>query len=620
MHKEQLTEINKLLRTWILTMTTEAGSGHPTSSLSAVELMSTLFFGGGNGASDAFFRFDKDDIDYFANDRLIFSKGHASPLFYALWACADGIEADELHTLRKIDSRLEGHPTVRFPFTEAATGSLGQGLSIGLGTALAQKKLDGSTARTWVLLGDSEMAEGQVWEAMAVACHYEVNNLIAVVDVNRLGQRGETMLGHHVDVYAERARAFGWNALIVDGHDVDAIIQAYGEAIHEQKRPTMIIAQTIKGKGVSFIEDKNGWHGKALNREELATALAEIGNVDFQLRGRLVLPDKTQKRTLRQTDTAKQPTAMPSVGMKHAPRNGYGEGLCDLMSVDARVVVLDAEVSNSTRADFVKKAYPDRFFEMYIAEQNMASVALGMARRGYKPYLSTFAAFFSRCDDQVRMAQFSDVDLVCVGTHPGVSIGADGASQMGLADVAFFRALLGSSVVAPADAVSTRLLTQTLSASSGISYLRVIREEVSTLYDAHEQFPLGGSKTLLQSAQDDVAIIASGIVVHEAMRAAKDLKEQGVSVRVIDAYSLKPFDSAMLYNVVKQIGKVVIVEDHYAEGGLGAIIKDILSGTSYELRHLCVRDVPRSGHMQELLAYEKIDAHAITQAVQEMVQ
>ncbi len=613
----KLKEINKLLRYWILNMTTNAGSGHLTSSLSAVELVSTLMFTKDN--QESFFKFDKNNKESASNDRLIFSKGHASPLFYSVWAVAGGIDEKELMTFRKFGSRLEGHPTNLFPFTEVTTGSLGQGLSVGLGIAIAQQKMNKLNARTWVLLGDGEMAEGQIWEAMEIASYYKCNNLVAIVDVNRLGQSGETILGNATDLYAWRARSFGWRAIVINGHDINSVQNAYSEAIQETEKPVMIIANTIKGKGVSFVEDENGWHGKILDYESLEKALSEIGQVDTDIRCELIAPNKAEieKKVIFPETEYINP---PIIGEICSPRDGYGEGLLDVMHKDSKVVVLDAETSNSTRAGYAKDNFPDRFFEMFIAEQNMASVAVGLSRSGFKPYISTFAAFMTRAYDQIRMTQFNDdINLVCVGTHAGVSIGYDGASQMGLGDVAFFRSIMDSVVFSPSDITSTRSITRELNNHKGISYLRIVRESVPVLYDESEDFPAGGSKTLMGSDDDKVAIVASGINVHEAIKATRILFGDGIKVRIIDMYSIKPLDESTLSSIANTMGKIVVVEDHFEEGGLGEAVKSFLSGSSSDIRHLCVRKMPHSGSPEELLDYEEINASAIVRTVKEML-
>ncbi len=613
---EKLEKINKLLRYWILNMTTNAGSGHLTSSLSAVELISTLFFSGGE---NVFFRYDIEDKKNAFNDKLIFSKGHASPLFYSIWALAGGIDQKELMTFRKFGSRLEGHPTNKFPFTEVPTGSLGQGLSVGLGQALAQKKIAKSNARTWVLLGDGEMAEGQVWEAMELASHYKCNNLIGIIDVNRLGQSGQTMLGNATELYAWRARSFGWRAIVVQGHDINSLQNAYREALEEAEKPIMIIADTIKGKGVSFLEDKDGWHGKVLDYEELEKALVELGDVDTSIRSKLHMPKESDLNVeINNVQTEyKKPL---EIGEFSSPRDGYGEGLLDVMHKDSKVLVLDAETNTSTRASYAKKNFPKRFFEMFIAEQNMISVASGLSNAGFKPYVSTFAAFMTRAHDQIRMAQFSDnLSLVCVGTHAGVSIGYDGFSQMGLGDIALFRDVLDSVVLAPADTNSTRKITRELNNQKGISYLRVLRKSVPVIYSSSEEFPIGGSKTLLKSENDKIVIFAHGVTVHEALKTAHILKNEDVNIRVIDMYSIKPIDKKIILNALGITKKIIVVEDHYEQGGLGEAVKSLLFDACVSVKHLCVSKVPSSGSPEELLEFEGLDSNAILQAVKEML-
>ncbi len=618
---KELEKLNKLLRYWILDMTTTAGSGHPTSSLSAVELMSTLMFAG-------VFRFDVKKIDSENNDRLIFSKGHASPLFYAFWVAAGVVSPDELNSFRKFDSNLEGHPTMNFPFTEAATGSLGQGLSVGVGIALAQKNLDKTNARTYVLLGDSEMAEGQVWEAMNIASYYELGNLIAVVDVNRLGQRGETMLGHDTEKYVARARAFGWRTVVVDGHNVSEVMRVYSDMVGDHKKPLMIIAKTYKGKGISFLENKYGWHGKALSKQEFIEAVSELGEIDFDVRGDIVKSQSChsceaflsgrQGRNLSNSasiDSQKDSRLRGNDNAKYATRDAYGDTLVKMMQNDEKIVVLDAEVSNSTRSAVVKDFYPERFFEMFIAEQNMASVAVGLARRGYKPFCSTFAAFFTRAHDQIRMASLSKSKITFVGSHAGVSIGADGGSQMGLSDIAMFRAMLGSTVMYPSDVISARKILKLTQNAEGVSYIRTTREKTPLIYNENEEFIIGGSKLLRHSSEDEAVIITAGITVHEALKAYEILQIKDINVRVIDLYSIKPIDAELLLGSIGDVSHIIIVEDHFVEGGIGEAVQNILSGLSMTITHLAVRKMPHSGTMEDLMQYEKINYSAIIDEV-----
>ncbi|MHB8068670.1 MAG: transketolase [Desulfobaccales bacterium] len=606
----KLKKIATLIRYYILAATTEAGSGHPTSSLSATELMAALLFGG-------YFRFDLDRPEHPNNDRLIFSKGHASPLFYALWVAAGKLSGEELiKTYRKFGSPLEGHPTVRFPYCEAATGSLGQGLSIGLGMALNAKYLDKLPYLTFVLLGDSEMAEGSQWEAIQLAAHYELDNLVGILDVNRLGQRGETMYGRDLQAYEQRIAAFGWETILVDGHNFAEILPAYQQAALVSGKPVMIIAKTIKGKGVSFIEDKNGWHGKALKREEFERALPELGEIDMSVRGEIPKPHDQQP--LSPTPQNAPPPSYPA-DKPVATRVAYGNALKRIFPEFPRIVSLDGEVSNSTMAEIFQKAYPERFFEMYIAEQNMVGMGLGLARRGKMPFVSTFAAFFSRAFDQIRMSQYSDPNLKFAGSHAGVSIGEDGPSQMALEDLAMFRAVLGSVVLYPSDAVSTERLVEAMARHQGIAYLRTTRAATPILYGAEEKFDIGGSKVLRRSDQDRATVIAAGITLWEALAAYEELQKEGIAIRVIDLYSIKPLDLPTLMDAARVTKILITVEDHYPEGGLGEAVQSALSTSGTPVHTLAVRRKPKSGKPGELLAFEEISARAIVRKVKELL-
>jgi transketolase len=608
--QNNISELAKLIRYYSLVSTTAAGSGHPTSSLSATDLMATLFFGG-------FFKADLDKPVFENNDRLIFSKGHASPLFYSLYAAAGKVSEEEMLSLRKFGSRLEGHPTMQFPYTEAGTGSLGQGLSIGIGMAL-NAKLDQLPYKTFVLLGDSEMAEGSVWEAIQIAAHYNLDNLVGIIDVNRLGQRGETMYGHDVDGYAQRVGAFGWKTIVVDGHDVKEITAAYEKALKTKNAPTMIIAKTLKGKGISFIEDKDGWHGKALNKEELEKALAELGPVDTKLHGVLEKPEAVKVPALK-TEAPKD--VAYKMGDMIATRKAYGNALVRLAASNPKLVVLDAEVSNSTYSEFIKKTHPERFFEMYIAEQNMVGAALGFSRRGKIPFVSTFAAFFTRAADQIRMAQYGAGNIKFSGSHAGVSIGEDGASQMALEDLSMFRAQLGSVVLYPSDAVSTERLVELMASHEGNMYIRTTRKETPVMYAADEKFTIGGSKVLKQSSNDVVTVVAAGITVVEALAAHEQLQKNGVSIRVIDLYSVKPLDIETLKKAAAETKAIITVEDHYVEGGLGEAVASALSeaGATTPVHKLAVRHMPKSGKPTELMKYEEIDASAIVGCVTSII-
>ncbi|HAM52129.1 MAG TPA: transketolase [Nitrospiraceae bacterium] len=606
---ERLEKIAKLIRYFSLISTTEAGSGHPTSSLSAADLMAGLLFGG-------FFRYDAKQPNHPNNDRLIFSKGHASPLFYAMWAAAGEVTEEELMTLRKFGSRLEGHPTTAFRFTEASTGSLGQGLSIGLGMALNAKYVDKLPYRTYVLLGDSEMAEGSQYEALQIASFYELDNLVGIMDVNRLGQRGETMYGYNLAVYEKRVSSFGWETLLIDGHSLPEILTAYEKALTIRNKPVMIIAKTIKGKGVSFIEDKNGWHGKALNKEELARALKELDTVDTAIRGEISKPDE-----LRPAEKVSQKAAQISYEKDKsvATRHAYGNALVRIFPQFPEMVVLDGEVSNSTFAEIFKKAYPERFFEMYIAEQNMVGTALGLSRRGKVPFVSTFAAFFTRAFDQIRMSRYSDANIKFCGSHAGVSIGEDGSSQMGLEDIAMFRTLLDSVVLYPCDAVSTERLVEEAAQYKGIVYIRATRKDTPIIYDSNEEFRIGGSKVVRKSDKDAVTVLGAGITLHEALGAYEELKNEGIFIRVIDLYSIKPLDDAMLYKAASDTNSIITVEDHFAEGGIGEAVRSALADRDVPIHCLSVRKVPRSGKPDELLDYEDISRNAIIRKVREIL-
>ncbi|MCL5023533.1 MAG: transketolase [Nitrospirae bacterium] len=607
---EELERIAKLIRYFSLVSTTEAGSGHPTSSLSAADLMTGLLFGGT-------FRFDADLPEHPNNDRLIFSKGHASPLLYSLWAAAGTVSEQELMSLRKFGSPLEGHPTTAFRYTEASTGSLGQGLPIGLGMALNGRYLDALPYRTYVLLGDSEMSEGSQWEAMELAAYYRLDNLVGIIDVNRLGQRGETMYGHDLAAYERKVSAFGWEALVIDGHAMPEILAAFEKALEVKERPVMVIAKTIKGKGVSFIEDRNGWHGKALKKEELARALEELGPVDTSLRGELRKPEdlKPGKPASGKAEEVSYDAAKPV-----ATRHAYGNALVRIFPHFPDVVVLDAEVSNSTFAEVFKAAHPGRFFEMYIAEQNMAGAALGLSRRGKIPFVSTFAAFLTRAFDQIRMSQYSEADIKFCGSHAGVSIGEDGSSQMGLEDIAMFRTLLDSVVLYPCDAVATEKLVEEAARYKGIVYLRTTRRDTPIIYGNDEEFTIGGSKVVRGGEDDSVTVIGAGITLHEALAAYEELKEEGISIRVIDLYSIKPVDVKTLKKAAHATRAIVTVEDHFAEGGIGEAVRSAMADVDVPIHTLAVRKMPKSGKPDELLEYEEISRKAIVGKVKVILE
>jgi transketolase len=604
-----LEKLAKLIRYYILFSTTNAGSGHPTSSLSATELMTALLFGG-------VFKFDADRPEHPNNDRLVFSKGHASPLFYGLWGAAGKLTEEDLMTYRRFGSPLEGHPTASFRYAEAATGSLGQGLSIGVGMAINGKYLDKLPYRTYVLLGDSEMAEGSQWESMQIAAHYRLDNLIGVLDVNRLGQRGETMYGHNLEAYAERISAFGWETIRIDGHSFPEILEAYETALGIKDRPSMIIARTIKGKGVSFLEDRNGWHGVALKRDEFERALPELGEVDRSVRGEIARPEDLKPKRIEAGVAGKIDYAL---NQPVATRNAYGNALVRIFPEFPNLVSLDGEVSNSTMAITLKEAYPERFFEMYVAEQNMVGAAVGLSNRGKIPFVSTFSAFMSRAFDQIRMSQYSESNIKFVGSHAGVSIGQDGPSQMGLEDMAFFRAILDSVVLYPCDAVSTERLVEAAAKHRGIVYIRTTRMGTPVLYGNDETFVIGGSKVLRGSDADAVTVVAAGVTLYEALKAYDQLKQQGVSIRVIDLYSIKPIDGVVLRSAARSTKAIITVEDHYPEGGLGEAVKSALSELAVPVYSLAVGKKPKSGRPEELLDYEEISQGAIVRKVKEIM-
>ncbi len=606
---EQLIKLARLVRYHILAATTQAGSGHPTSSLSAVELMVALMFGGA-------FRFDVTRPAAPQNDRLIFSKGHASPLFYALWTVAGGIGEEELLTMRKFGSPLEGHPSITLPYVEAATGSLGQGLSIGLGMALNGKYLDRLPYRTYVLLGDSEMAEGALWEAIQLAAHYRLDNLIGIIDVNGLGQRGETMYGHDISAYEKRVAAFGWETMPVDGHSLPEILEALEKAQTVKDKPVMIIGRTVKGKGVSFIEDKNGWHGRALKKDEFERALVELGDIDRSQRGYVMPPGDRQP-----AEIPARPAGELTYGLNEliATRHAYGTALTRIYPEFPEIVALDGEVSNSTYAQIFAAHYPERFFEMYIAEQNMVGAALGLSRRGKIPFVSTFAAFFTRAFDQIRMCQYSDANIKFVGSHAGVSIGEDGPSQMGLEDIAMFRSLLGGVVLYPADAVATESLVEEAAKHRGTVYIRTTRKETPVIYNNVETFVIGGSKVVRRGEADRITVVAAGVTLFEALAAYEELWKEGILIRVIDLYSIKPIDELTLKQAADTTKAIITVEDHYAEGGLGEAVRSALAGIPIPVYSLAVRQMPKSGKPDELLAYEEISQEAITKKVKELL-
>ncbi len=602
-------ELATQLRADSIRCTSAAGSGHPTSSMSAADLMAVLLAG--------HLHYDWKDPHNLRNDRLIFSKGHAAPLLYAMYKAAGAISDEEMMTLRKIGSRIEGHPTPALPWVDVATGSLGQGLPAGIGMALSAKRLDKTDMRVWVLLGDSEMAEGSLYEAMQLGGFYGLDNVVAIIDMNRLGQRGPTMLEWQGEIYAERARAFGWHAIVVHGHDVQAVHQAYEEAEATKGKPTLIVAKTEKGSGVSFLANADGWHGKALPAADEAKAMAELGNPKCDLIIRTLPPTEKEPAALGQAGAYQPPKY--EVGAKVATREAYGEAITALGTAKPNVVAIDGEVSNSTYADKFKKAHPERFFEVYIAEQQLVSAAVGMQAMGKIPFASTFAAFFTRAYDQIRMGAISRANIRLSGSHAGVSIGEDGPSQMALEDLAMVRAVHGSTVLYPSCATTTAHLVGQMATREGIVYMRTARGKTRVLYGPEESFPIGGSKVLRKSGKDTAAIIAAGITLHEALKAYDTLKAEGIDVRVIDLYSVKPIDAETLKAAAKECaGNLIVVEDHWPEGGLGDAVAEVFtdaSGPHPNVKRMGVQGIPQSGKPGELMKAAGICADHIVAAV-----
>ncbi|NEB21992.1 transketolase [Streptomyces coelicoflavus] len=610
MNTGELVDLGQQLRVDSVRAAAAAGSGHPTSSMSAADLMAVLLAN--------HLRYDFARPAHPGNDRFVLSKGHASPLLYSAFKAAGAIDDEELLTFRKQGSRLEGHPTPqRLPWVETATGSLGQGLPVGVGIALSGKRLDHADYRVWVLCGDSEMAEGSVWEAAEHAGHEHLDNLTVIVDVNRLGQRGPTRHGHDLDAYARRFRAFEWHTIEVDGHDVDAVDRAYGEALSTKGQPTAIIARTLKGKGVQAVEDREGQHGKPVPDAE--EAVAELGG-PRDLTVRVHAPEDA--RSLRSTGTGQTELPRYDKGDEVATRNAFGEALAAVGTARGDVVALDGEVGDSTRAEFFAKEHPERYFECYIAEQQMVAAAVGMAARGWVPFATTFAAFLTRAYDFVRMASISGAGINLVGSHAGVAIGQDGPSQMGLEDLAMMRAIHGSTVLYPCDANQAARLVAEMAGLEGIRYLRTSRGESKVIYGPGEEFPVGGSKVLRSSDADRLTVVAAGVTLHEALAAADALKADGIPVRVIDLYSVKPVDRATLRAAAEETGCLVTVEDHRREGGIGdAVLDAFTDGRPVpRLVRLAVTTMPGSATPAEELHGAGIDAESIEAAARMLVE
>jgi len=589
------------LRRDVLSMTTAAGSGHPTSCLSCAEIVSVLFFHE--------MKYDIKNSMNPDNDEFILSKGHAAPILYSALSRANCIKSN-LNSLRKLKSPLEGHPMpTSLSWAKTATGSLGQGLSVGIGMALAAK-LQKRDFRTYVLLGDSELAEGSCYEALQLASHYNLDNLCAIIDVNRLGQRGETMVGHNLSIYKKRISSFGWNTIEIDGHDTYQIISALKLA-KTSKKPFAILAKTFKGKGVSFLEDKEKWHGKVLDKEQLKIALNEIP-ISKEIKIRISKPkeiDYKPKLSKPNFNNYNEDTAT---------RNSYGDTLASLTNSNSNIIALDAEVSNSTMSEKVKEKTPEQFIETFIAEQNLAGISLGLSTKGFHVYSSTFSAFLSRAHDQIRMAAISNANLTFCGSHSGVSIGEDGASQMGLEDIAIFRSLPNSTIFYPSDATSTKRLTELCLKTKGIKYIRTTRAKTPIIYDDNEKFSIGEFRVIKKSSRDKGVIIGSGITLHESIKAYEILNKNGLNVSVIDLYCIKPLNAKKLISFAKKHGnKIIITEDHRAEGGIGEMLSSELINTNIKLKTLNIKGIPHSGTKDELLKKHNINWEAIVNSSKE---
>lgn len=592
--------------------TSEAGSGHPSSCCSAADIVATLFF--------AVMRYDPKNPRNPNNDRFVLSKGHAAPLLYAAWAEVGLLDRQELLKLRRLDSDLEGHPTPRLPFVDVATGSLGQGLAVGVGLALNAKKLEKSRYRTYVLLGDGESVEGSVWEAVELARQFKLDNLCAIVDVNRFGQSETTMLQHDMKAYWSRWTGFGWQAIVVNGHDHAALLKAFARAAQTKGRPTVLLAKTVKGKGISFVEDKPDWHGKALKKgEESQRAIDELMR---QMTPTAAVPTFRMPATTVRRPGVQKPMAPPPYrpGDLVATREAFGTALVALGEANSDVVVLDADVKNSTFTDKFAKHFPDRFFEHFIAEQNMIGAATGLAATGKIPFAATFAAFLTRAYDFIRMAAISQSNLKLVGTHVGVSIGEDGPSQMGLEDIAMMAAQPGITVLYPSDAVSMYRLVEAAALHRGLVYLRAGRPKSPVLYTAEDTFKIGGCRVLRQSPADQLTIVAAGVTLFEALKAYEQLLAEGIPVRVIDLYSVVPIDRATLLDSARAThNRLVTVEDHYAHGGLGDAVQSAVASEGVLVYKLAVREVPHSGKPEELLDRYGLSARAIIETVKKLV-
>jgi transketolase len=590
--------------------TTEAGSGHPTSCCSAADLVAAIFF--------SEMRYDPRNPQNPDNDRFVLSKGHAAPVLYAAWAEAGIVRREDLLTLRRFDSDLEGHPTPRLPWVDVATGSLGQGICAAVGIALNARRIN-SDYRTYVMLGDGEIAEGSVWEAAHGAVHENLDSLCGIIDVNGLGQSRASLWAHDISAYCARWQAFGWHAIAIDGHNMDAILSAFDEARSTRGRPTMIVARTLKGKGVSFVEGKPGWHGKPFKKgEEVERALAELEQQ--------FVAEELPAAQPRPRDVPRPPSKPPAplgppsyaLGDKVATREAYGTAIARLGANDDRVVALDADVGNSTFSEKFEHQHPKRFFEAYIAEQLMVGAAMGLAARGAIPFPATFAAFFSRASDFIRMAAIGNNNIKMAGSHAGVSIGEDGPSQMALEDLAMMRTQPNVTVLYPCDAVSTDRLVERMAYHNGPAYMRTSRPKTPVIYGPDDTFHIGGLNVLREAGSDVATVIGAGVTVFEALEAHDLLSKQGVTIRVIDLYSVQPIDTATLVRCARETkGRLITVEDHYVGGGIGDAVAAAVAGHGFSVHRLAVREIPRSGAAEQLLDYYGISARHIVDAVTE---
>lgn len=602
----------KLIRKWSMISTTEAASGHPTSCMSAADIGAVLF--------DKYFTYDIANPLNLYNDRFVLSKGHAAPLLYAMFGMAGAYPLEEMRTLRKFGGRFEGHPVPKYVFAEAATGSLGQGLSVGDGLAIHAKR-ENLPYKTFVLCGDGELAEGQVWEAANFASFYNLDNLIVILDINRFAQSGETMFAHHIEKYVSRFQSFGFEVMAIDGHNLDEIDKALDAATKNKSgKPYAIVAKTLKGKGVSFIEDKEGWHGKPLKKDELEKALKELGDVSDDLKFNLKKPSQTKLPETSSKEISADLTF--EKGKEIGTREVYGLALAKIGEKNKAVYALDGDVKNSTFSLDFLKAIPDRFIECYIAEQNMVTVAVGLSRVGKIPCVSTFAAFLTRAADQIRMARVSEANIKFCGSHVGVSIGEDGPSQMGLEDISMFGSMPDVVVLQPSDAVATGKLMAHMIAQHGMAYMRTLRPKTPVIYDNSEEFPIGGSKILRQSSGDELTVVATGITVFEALKAADELKKEGISIRVMDCYSIRPIDASALKKCLNETKQktLITVEDHFSHGGMGDFVMGAVEGTGARVEKMAVTKISQSGLKDELMDDAGINAAHIIRKVKELLK